>query len=338
MGKYIIIVSLFIASQAFAQETPDSAFQYKLNYNVPESPAFSIIGANPNMVMRGSAAQEVVVNFANSFISNDKLNNGIAVDFNPYFVFGGRLKSINEYRENDFKRILANTQLSLATSSDDAFPNDLFVSSGLRITLFDSKDLLQNKKLGSRIDEALAPEVLTDPSQIFGQESDVIRQNSALIDVYETTKEEMRTSRGGAVSIGMAAASRFINSDFRLDSLAKYRNQFWISAQYSFGNGLDLLGLALYKNNYFPSDESVGEVQLGVGIKYLSPSIIIGGEVVYSTEKSDLDMGINIETIVSDKIILFVSIGNRSEINSVGDENKLKVQPGIKYNLSQTGK
>lgn len=332
----IIIIALSFSTIIYAQDVTIenyNAFKYKLDYDIPESPAFSILDANPTTVTRGSAAQELIVNFANNFISGDKVNSGVAVDFNPYFVFGGRLKSINDYRENNIKRILANMQFSFATTTIEDFPDDIMISAGLRITLFDSKDLLQHKELGKDIDKALEPK---DGDLQFNKDSDEIVDNPALLVAYKKTKEAIKNKKGGALSIGFATAGRFINSDFKLDSLKGYRNQVWLSSQYSFGKGLNLLGLVMYRNNIIQGLENINELKIGVGLKYLASNVNIGGEIVYSSESSNQDIGVNIETLIMKRLILYTSIGNRSEASS--SDNKIRVMSGIKWNLSETKK
>ncbi len=337
MGKHlkISIILALVCSVLLSQNDINStqhAFKYKLDYNVPESPAFSILDENPVRVNRASAAQELIVNFANSFISNDNLSKGIAIDFNPYFVLGGRLKSINSYREKKINRILANTQLSVATTTIKDFPDDIFVSTGVRITLFDSKDILQHKELGKRIDAALKPAEDQNP---FNKDIDIIVKNTALLEAYALTKEELRNKKGAALSIGFATAGRFINSHFNLDSLNGFRNQAWISGQYSFGKGIDLMSLVMFRSNNIINQKDINELKLGVGLKYLTQNVNIGGELVYSSEKSNLDIGVNIEILIMKRLILYASIGNRSSIHSI-DEDKIKIMPGIKWNLSET--
>ncbi|RMA56785.1 hypothetical protein [Ulvibacter antarcticus] len=333
MGKYRIVSTIVCLCMMFgflvAQE--NAAHKYKLDYNIPESPAFAILDANPTVVTRGGAAQELVVNLANSFISSQEVDMGFAVDFNPYFVLGGRLENIKQYRENGIKRLLANTQFSFASTTVEAFPDDLVMSAGARITLFDSKDLLKNKELGKAIDDALMPDDDPDP---FGQASDEVVENPKLKKAYEKIKEEMRDKIGGAVSIGVATAGRFKNSDFKSDSLQGYRNQAWVSAEYSFGKGINMLALIMYRNNVLEKKTDINELKWGMGLRYLSAHVNIGGEVIYSSEKSDLDLGVNIEILIMKNLILYASIGNRSEIGEIED-NKIRVTPGLKWNLSE---
>ena len=320
--------------------TDTSAYNYKLDYDIPESPAFSILDANPSTVMRGSAAKEVMLQFANGISSGNRMATGVAVDFIPYFVLGGRLKNIDEYRNSQSKRILANTQFSFASLTSVKFPTDNLLSAGLRITLFDSRDLLSNKELGSEIDKILLPKENPDVPQIdpsTGQLVDISSSNiislPELSNAYANTKEKLRNMKGGAVSIGMATAGRMLNGAFHLDSLLAYKNQFWISGQYSFGKGINISGLAMYRNNIIQNKDNINELMLGLGFRHMGKKSNIAGEFVYSSIKKHLEVNVNFEMLVMNRLIFYASIGNRSDI--INDDNKIKIIPGIKYNLSE---
>jgi len=334
MGKYgLLIIFLSITNNVFSQ---DEAFKFKLDYDIPESPAFSIIDANPTTVMRGSAAKELAVNIANNFISNTKQESGVALDFNPYFIFGGRLKNISEYATNKFnlKRLLANTQMSFASVATEDFPEDNLVSGGIRITLFDNSDLLFDSQLGADISNALQ-NIGNPPPPGMTQDQYNLVSVQGLKDAYDKAEERVKTKKGGALSIGAAIANRAQGGYISSDSLIAYRNQVWMSGQYNFGKGTNLLGLAMLRNTTMTNEENVNEIMLGLGIRHLGKNINIGAEVIYSNEKDNLEINGNIELRYFKNILMAISIGSESE-NLTG--NKLIVKPTLRYNLSQPEK
>jgi len=334
-GILAICMSFLIGIGNSQVTIPDSsAYQYKLDYDIPESPAFSILDANPSKIMRGSAAKEFALNVANNFISNNKQEAGIATDFNPYFVFGGRMANVDVYRNNYFKRMLANTQLSFASIRTDEFPEDNLFSGGIRITLIDAFDLLQDRRLGLDIDTALIPTNNPpnpgDPDNVYKEEIIEIQQ---LKQAYEKAKERIKDKRGGALSLGVATAQRAINGKLSADSLFNYRNQIWLSGQYNFGSGLNMMGLCMWRNTMIISGD-VNELIVGLGLRYLGRKANFGGEIVYSDQKDYLEIGANIEVLVAKGVLLAVSVGNGSQD---GDEEngRLFVKPTFKYNISE---
>lgn len=337
MDKNVIflICLIFIVGIANGQSSiSDSlAYKYKLDYDVPESPAFSILDANPSKIMRGSSAKEFALSVANNFISNNKQEAGIAADFNPYFVFGGRMENVREYRESYLKRILANTQFSFASIRTDEFPNDNLFSGGIRITLIDAFDLLQDSLLGQDIDAALVPNGDPIPPQADSTFNDELIELEELGQAYQRAKDRVKLKRGWALSLGAATAQRALNGKLSADSLFSYRDQIWLSGQYSFGKGLNVMGLCMWRNTAISSGNT-DEVLFGVGVRYIGKRANFGGEVIYSDQKDNLEIGANIEALIAKGVLLCVSIGTGSPDFSE-DSNRIFVKPTFKYNISE---
>lgn len=342
MGKYgRIIVFLLFPFGLFAQDekAADEAFKYKLDYNVPESPGLSVLDANPTKVMRGSAAQELIVSVANSFISSEKLRPGIAADFNPYFLLGGRLESVQEYREKDFKRILANTQLSLATSADEDQEDDLLLGTGIRITLFDKKDLLFNEEFGKKIDDALL-QGIADDTIVIGEAVDEVVENKSLATIYEEERAALKKEAGNALSVGFAHGARAQSAFVKADSISAYKTQAWLSFQRDFlrteqqNGGLSLTFLAMYRNNAFEIEGDVDEFIAGSGLRYTGQKVNAFGEFIYSTEHGKLDYNANLEVNVIKQLILSLTVGKETEVLD-SDQERFSVKPGLRWNLSE---
>lgn len=337
MDRYGIILLFFLAQAMFGQENDSLAYHFKLDYDVPESPAFSILDANPNTIMRGSAAKELAINIANSFVTENTQASGVALDFNPYFVFGGRLDNVKEYWEKPAKRILANTQLSFASITSDAFPDDNLISLGLRITLFDALDLLFDKQLGNDIGRALIP--TPDPAypgQNNSHNMEIVDKPS-LTEAYKSARERSLKKKGGAISVGLAIAQRAKGGALSRDSLVNYRNQAWLSGQYNFGNGHNLLGLAMFRNTFMDIGKAQGEVLLGVGYRHLGAMVNAGGELTYSSQKDFIELALHVEVQLVDNVIFVLSMGNGSEF--IGNQNnRLVIKPTFRYNFSEPRK
>jgi len=332
IGLYFLFIS--IVSLAQNDSINKEAYKFKLDYNVPESPAFSILDANPTTVMRGNAAQEVVVNLAASFVSNSSISPGLAVDFNPFFVFGGRLKSIDEYKNNFGKRLLSNTQVSFATIDSKDFPNDLMFSGGIRLTLFDTKDMIFDTTLSKDIDSALVVKI----KPILGKPNNVTKHvdNQKLVDAYTRAKSRYRTSKGGSVSVGYAVAGRAENRSFKTDSISTYRHQAWVVGQYDFGkSNMSVNGMFMYRYEQGLEDvlDENGIIS-GISLRHYGKKIILSGEILYDEIKDEIVFGGYIEAYVLPNISIYASLSRDETINS----GSYQFKPGIKYNLSQSKK
>lgn len=333
----LILLSFFtILTQGQSSNDSIEVYRLKLDYNVPESPAFSILDANPTTVMRANAAQEVVINLASNFISGNNVDPGLAVDFNPYFVFGGRFENIKEYRErSNLKRILANTQLSLATISSNEFPEDLFLSGGIRVTLFDSKDLLFDDtllqdirdNLGKGDDDAITPDMDFDP---------IGRENEGLKQAYVNARERYTNSKGGSISLGYALASRAINNSFKTDSIVNYRQQAWVAGQYDFGKSkMSINSMLMYRLENGNNTDENGLIA-GIALRHYGDKIIITGEIIYDGLADEIGLGGYIEAYVLPNISIYASLGKDN--SKLGPSNSYTFKPGVKWNLSETKK
>lgn len=339
--RVIVIFAILLCYLTIYSQT--EAYKYKLHYSVPESPGFSVLGVNPNQVMKGSASQEVVLSSANNFLEGNNLDKGIAADFNPYFSLGGRTKGIAEYDKKLLLRILANTQLSFATIEDPLSQDNLLMGIGMRATIYDKKDLLQDTELRKKIDQKLLnlsriPEPKAGVID-FVEGSIQTSQDTSLKDIYRLTKEKLRKTEGGSISIGWADAIRALGSSSDRDSFLLIRRQFWISGQYDFKKGINLMTLIMYRQNdgFFNKteqkiDDLKNELKVGLGLRYNSGKVNFGGELIYNSVTEKIDRGINLEIEIGQSISFYVSYNRESELSS--DNSKLKLRPGLRWNLS----
>ncbi len=331
---YILCILLsLIGSAQEDSKTGNEAHKFKLDYNVPESPAFSILDANPTTVMRGNAAQEVVISLASSIFSNNAISPGLAVDVNPFFVLGGRLQSINEYKNNFGKRILANTQFSFATVDSKKFPNDLLISSGIRITLFDTKDMIFDQELSNSIDTELGNNIpRPNPNNPIVETQYV--DNPTLEEAYKNAKKRYLSKRGGSLSLGYAIAGRALNSSYKTDSITTYRHQAWLSGQYDFGkNKMSINGMFMYRleKNYEEEGDSFNNgIISGLALKHYGEKLIFSGEIIYDDVHKEIGFGAYIEAYLLPNISIYASYSKDENLN------QYYFKPGVKYNFSES--
>lgn len=331
--KYLIVILCFAVFQSNGQvpDTIRNLYEFKLDYNVPESPAFSVLDANPTKVMRSNAGQELVVNVASSFISGSGISPGLAVDVNPYFVLGGRLDNVKEYRENYGKRLLANIQLSFATIDSKVFPNDMLFSSGIKINLFDTKDMVFDKQLGVDIDKALAVDI---PDPIPGQPilEPKILENALLETAYENAKKRYMEAKGGSMSLGYAIAGRAKDNKFITDSIATYRHQAWLVGQYDFGvSQFSLNGMVMYRYEQGNMLASEDGIITGIALRHYGKKLILSGEIIYEGLKEEIQFGGYIEVYLMKNISIYASLSQDESTTDSG----IIFKPGIKWNLSE---
>jgi hypothetical protein len=139
-----------------------------LDLSVPESPGFTILGLNPQTVVRPASPREFATTLLNGLDENGNIQTGIAIDTAPYILLATRQQdegtfnpdstrrkpflTLQKYRErpNGFNiaRFASRIQFSLATtkgaSSEDKSAR---IGSGLHFTIFDYGDPRMDIKL-----------------------------------------------------------------------------------------------------------------------------------------------------------------------------------------------
>ncbi len=84
--------------------------------NVPVSPAFTILNATPDTVIRPRTPNDFAASLLNNVDPKGNFQEGLALDFNPYMLWAGDRLTLRDYQENSVDRLLARTQLSIATT------------------------------------------------------------------------------------------------------------------------------------------------------------------------------------------------------------------------------
>lgn len=322
---------------SMASDTIPKVYKYILDYDVPESPAFSILGVNPNEVMRGSAAKPIAVHLANQFIGGDKVENGVALDFNPYFtLLNGGIKNFSEYRKNYLKRLLTNMQWSAATTTLDEFPNDMIYGLGARLTLIDSKDILLDEQLRKEIDKFLIPEEVPDFSETDNPDSNgPTVKDERLPELYKRVRDSIRLRKGGSLSVGWAMAGQIRSATLRSDSFNVLKNQIWLSGQYTLTGGFDLLGTLIKR--FENSDDLDDETWIGFGVRFNRRKSMFSGELVYKQvgDKGSWDGGFNVGFNLLPKILMVVHLATEEDTASKDGGKKAVIRTGIRWNMSE---
>ncbi len=109
--------------------------------DVPDSPAFAVLGISPENVVRPSNPQELVTSVLNGVDRNGNFQTGLALDTAPYLLFFGKDVTLASYQQSYITRLLTRTQLSFATSkgTEQEDPSTR-LALGLHLTLLDRGD------------------------------------------------------------------------------------------------------------------------------------------------------------------------------------------------------
>lgn len=110
------------------------------SFAVPESPAFTLLGASPASVSQPGTPRDVAIQLVNAFDEQGHVRQGFALDLRAAYFNPIPLEQYKKY----WPRFLYNAQVSAGTvqTPGDAGGTDLAV--GLRLTLIDQSDPMLN--------------------------------------------------------------------------------------------------------------------------------------------------------------------------------------------------
>jgi len=127
-------------------QTPKSPSELNLDFSVPESPAFTVLGLTPQTVTRPASPRDFATALLNGVDENGNFQTGVALDTAPYMLLAGKKVTLDDYQGRRIVRFFARTQLSFATTKganeDDKSAR---MALGLHFTLFDLGDPRGNK-------------------------------------------------------------------------------------------------------------------------------------------------------------------------------------------------
>jgi hypothetical protein len=145
---FLILAPSILAQQLLPTEASKvAAGQLAVDWAVPESPAFTVLGLTPQTVTRPSSAQQLATALLNGVDEKGNFQTGVALDFQPYMLLYGYKVDYGDYRRSRAIRFLSRAQTSIGStkgaSEDDKSAR---FALGLRLTLLDKGDPYRDEK------------------------------------------------------------------------------------------------------------------------------------------------------------------------------------------------
>jgi hypothetical protein len=323
---YLLLAAVFfiiLNLACYSQEKSVDPNEFILDYNVPESPGFTVLGVNPNKVVTGTNAKPLVLNVLGQFAFNDKLTPGFAMDFTP-IIFGITFKNRDEYRSNYFKRLMANTSVSLATVKDKIDTNSTKFGLGFRFTLFDQTDVLMNEDVCELIQDAM----VEFPSFDSGNDGISVHQIPALKKAYLEARKKLLSKTRHSLSIGYGLEGLIKNSVLNKDSILTKSHSLWVGGQSTFK---DFKLLYTYQSKF--GSKFSPENLLGVAIRTNRFDLNASMEVLYNFKAQKFDGALTGEMKIVNNLsaIVGISLVNENVLNVY--QTKLNLVSNIRYNI-----
>ncbi|HXF99522.1 MAG TPA: hypothetical protein VNL69_01995 [Bacteroidota bacterium] len=233
-------VSMLLFGTLCAQEASPGttlAGDARLNFAVPDAPAFTILNYSPTNIVRPSTVQEVALAIADFAESGGVLPRTAAAEFSPGLLIGGRTLTIRQYNANPF---WYRARISAATRSFDDNTGRVHASIGLRFTFTDEADprtdraFIENlSNLALQINQAVARRVQVAPPTETGRIEGEGPAIDALEREVEALREKQREEKWNANIAEFAAAVRFASPDSLAKNARADKYQAWLAGAFS---------------------------------------------------------------------------------------------------------
>jgi hypothetical protein len=319
----VLICIILIPVSGYSQENKIDPKNFMLDYNVPESPGFSVLGVNPNKVVTGTNAKPLVLNLLGQISSNDKLTPGFALDFTP-MIFGITFASREDYQDNYLKRLLANTSISIATVKDKKDTNSTRFGLGFRITLFDGTDVLMDNSACEMIQNTLKGKPSFNP----GDDGISVKEMPDLKKAYLKAREMMLSKTRHSLSIGYGAEGIIKNSIINKDSILANSHSVWVGGQSTFK---DFKLLYTYQSRF--GTKLTPENLLGMSIRTNRFDINAGGELLYNFKAQKFEGALTGEMKIVNNLSAIIGLSIVSERITDEYQTKLNLVSNIRYNI-----
>lgn len=193
----------------------------KLNFAVPDIPAFKALGVDPSFILRPSAVADFAF-MLGSFAGNgfSTIPKDVAIEVAPGLLIKPWY-TLQDYREKAGLRLLTKTRISFGTNeNEETKVND--ISAGLRTTIFDKGDF--------RLNEAFQKENIFSKMELLqGELSKRLRvvQRRMGIDVFADLDPERQKEIRDSIFTTVQTDAGFMLDTVVKNSIAKYKKENW---------------------------------------------------------------------------------------------------------------
>lgn len=315
--KKLLIFICFIPYLAYGQVPSDSlAKNYKLNFALPDFPAFKALGTEPSNILRPSNTEDF------GFVSSEFFNGGnlvipesFALEVSPALLMSGGRMTLKEYRENNAWKT---ARFSIGSQRDSL--NASKVALGYRITLINKGDLRKDtsdaymgkiakslEKLTALKSDAraaylkehniTAAEYFDNPGCIDMLIAEYVKEKEASIEkeiesIKEAYMEDMWNAKKFDVAVALVGAS----PDTLFKNVQYNSFSFWSTYATPIFKKRGQLLLGLYYQHYSQDEQDFSTISLS-SRKYIGSNrlkVFLEEQLAYEQENDKLNLLLNL--------------------------------------------
>ena len=306
-------------------------YRFILDTDVPEPAALVAMDRAPAHVLRASAPKPLAAAIGTAHDSGGATTTLAALEFSPYFLLGGGIRSLRSYRSMSawgrIRRVITKTTLSLGAAWDPADPGSPGVGLALRATFHDPHDPIPPVGgLVERVRDTLERHGL-DPAD---DDEDAGDQGLNLRPLYSASRREMRARCCLQIAGGWGLAGRLGGAAFAGDSLGRVRHTLFVTTQYTFARRFDLLTTAQLWNGLGRDTE----LRLGAAVMRKTTAVDLTAELYFDTADHRVHPGAWLEGHLLQRARAAVSL--TTETDAAGGPTRLRVRTLLRWYMAQT--
>jgi len=327
-----------------------------LDYTVPESPAFKILGNSPDNILKPTSVRNVALSIGNYFLTTGSvIPKNFAVEISPLLLNGKA--SLNDYNKNKFWHRL---RFSLGTNIQDN--GGYNIAEGLRLTLIDKTDLRDFKSnpdftnflyasavnTSIAIDKALADHIIKHPEEnltvitagekyqndtsfkkvIKEEAKKFYTDKNVNVDAVSVYRDSIRNLLWNAPIWELGIATLQTSTDSLVKNLKFSQIGFWTTAGFPVGQKSQLLIGG--KLGFIDSTDWQTNASAGLRFYYGSNNVkgFLQGEYDYKDKKNSATASLGCQFNITN------GLWGQFSIDLVIDEKgKVSYQPGFNIGL-----
>jgi hypothetical protein len=352
MSIFVFLTFLFVNRYVQAQvnigekgtEISNLVRDFRLDFAVPDAPAFKLIDVNESKILRPTAVRELCLalsDFVDSENSLLTIPRAFAVELSPALLIAGKTLKLQRYQQNPW---LYRLRISGATKREQGESGPSQIAFGLRLSLIDESDLRTDKdfiKQATKIADRINTIYTNARKRIGPPPSKIVLtpdEQEMADGLNKEFKDQKAEEKWNAEVLDIALALRAMVSDSLSKNLEMEEYSFWIT--YGRGllkeNGQWLLG----GNAGFKRDSTGGDFKFDVSVAsriYIGVNKFKGFIEVqaFKVEGEDLDILFNsgAEAMIGKSTWLVFSAG--AERN--GETDNWNIVSNFKFKVGLPG-
>ncbi|MEP2773086.1 MAG: hypothetical protein ABJH05_13125 [Fulvivirga sp.] len=221
MKKLVFILSWLVTTTLLAQSPEDTTLvkNFRLDFAVPDMPAFKMLGTNPSNILRPSSPQALSL-MISEFGGGDELilPKSFAAEIAPYILIKSGSLTLDDYDKNSE---IYSLRLSIGTERDPENNSTSRLAVGARMTLMDEGDLKNDKEYRDYVLKFLSNKsIIKDKFQ-----SEFLIQNNLTIQTV-VQNDSLRQEMSDFIDDKLDKYEQ--NFDYRLDTLKQgFKQRNW---------------------------------------------------------------------------------------------------------------